>query len=161
MQFKVLSLASLAVLYLAPAISAYAIPSEDAPTSVAELKALHDLEEAFAIIESVPEEVLNSGDEAAKAWAHEHYQIKGAKKPLEKRVPWLDIGQCAKELLENLPWGRAKKLIDAIGGWKKTAEALRKAAKDPAARKGALEDLIDIITGIPSLKKECWDDFRD
>ncbi len=159
------SIIGFAALYLVPAISASAIPvaQPPAPASPGESKKLQTLEDAFAVLESIPNEVVDKGDDVARQWIREHTAIKkadDAPAPLEKRQ-LLDILQCAKALLESLPIGRAKKLVELLGGWRKAAEKIRAAAKDPSKRRGALEDLINILTGIPDIKKECWDDFRD
>lgn len=167
MQFNLLSLAGLAVLYLAPAISAAAVaapvPQDTTPApppTLRELKALHNFEDAFALLESVPDSVIDQGDDAARKWIKDQLLNDGADdKSVEKRG-WLDIPQCVWELINTLPVGRVIKLIRTIGGWKKTAEVLRNARKNPSARSEAIITLIDIITNFPSVKKECWDDFR-
>ncbi|KAI9885075.1 MAG: hypothetical protein M1823_003130 [Watsoniomyces obsoletus] len=163
------SIVGFAALFLVPAISASAIPvaqPEAAPAPASENKKLQSLEDAFAVLESIPDEVVDRGDDAARQWVREHTAVKNAaadddddESALEKRQI-KDILQCAKALLETLPIGRAKRLIQLLGGWRKAAQKIRAAAKDPSKRRGVLKDLIDLLTGIPTLKKECWDDFR-
>ena len=84
MQFSIFTIAGLAALYLSPAISAYAIASpettavpdtSDTSPNVHDLKNLQLLEEAFTAFESIPAEVLDSGDDAARVWLKEHFHI--------------------------------------------------------------------------------------
>lgn len=157
MKINIVSVASLAALLLAPVISGHAFTSPgEAPPSLAELKKLHDLEEAFSIIESVPDDVCEKGEEAAHKWVQEHYRPKNE---LEKRG-FRDIVECAWELVTFAPIVRIRRLIKKLGGGRRVASLLRQAIKYPKKRRGALKELIDLILSIRKLKKECWDDLR-
>ncbi|KAI9751047.1 MAG: hypothetical protein M1815_001450 [Lichina confinis] len=167
MKINIVSIAGLAALLLAPVISGYAFTSPDeaspdeAPPSPVELKKLHNLEEAFSIIESIPKEVCDKGEEEAHKWVQEHYQAEnGLENGLEKRGI-IDIGQCAWQLINNLPALRAARLIKILGGPIRAARRLLEAVKNPRKRVGALKELINLIFRYRAVKKECWDDFRN
>jgi hypothetical protein len=162
MQF---SLIALAVLYLTPVISGYAVASPQTTPSVPEDddKALKTLEDAFAVVDAIPDEVLVQGDEATGKWVKEHYQSKGDKTGLEKRLDIKEIAECAYELATNIPAAKVlkvKRLVDRLGGWRAAAKKLLAARRDKKKVVGLIKELIDLILGISGIKKECWDDLK-
>ena len=167
MKINIVSVAGLAALLLAPVISGYAFTSPDeaspdeAPPSPVELKKLHKLEEAFSIIESIPKEVYDKGEEEAQKWVQEHYQAEnGLENGLEKRNI-IEIGQCAVQLIKTLPKLRVWILIRRLGGFRRAAWRLLQAVRDPRKRVGAVRQLINLIFRYRAVKKECWDDLRN
>ncbi|KAI9778106.1 MAG: hypothetical protein M1816_004270 [Peltula sp. TS41687] len=163
MHFNILSLTGLAVLYLTPVVSAYAVASPVTQASVPDDdKSLKSLEDAFAVLQVIPDEVLEAGDEAKTKWVQEHYPGKG-ETGLEKRADIVEIGQCAREIATNVPAAKLlklKKILKKLGGIKKAIKKLFNARKNPKAARGAVKELIDFILGISDIKKECWDDFK-
>lgn len=160
MQF---SLITLALLYLTPVISAYAIASPQTTPSVPEDKSLKTLEDAFLVFQLIPDEVANQGDEATRKWVKDHYRSKGDKTGLQKRIDIVEIAECAYELATNIPAAKVlkvKKIVDRLGGWRAAAKKLLDARRDPKKAGEAVMELVDIILGISDIKKECWDDLK-
>ena len=164
MQFGILSLTGFAILYLTPVISAYAVASPVTQSSVPDDKFLQPLEEAFAVVESIPDDVLDAGDEATGKWVKEHYRSKGDESGLGKRWPDLvEIAQCVYELVTNIPAAKLlkiKRIVERLGGWEAAAKKLLEARRNPKNIVGLVQELVDLILGISDIKKECWDDFQ-
>lgn len=166
-----LSSLALAVSCLVPIITSYVVTSDagtslvrrdDAPVTVADgpLKAnLATVEWAFAAIDSIPNNVLEAGDEATHKWVTEHGYGKVAKalidlakkedndpepeptpKPNESLVRrgWWEVTKCAgaiaafvgSNLVSASKLLKVKKLLDDLGGIRKSAELIVKASNN-------------------------------
>ena len=104
---------------------------------------LAQLEKTFAIIEEIPDEVLEEGDEAKDKWlaAHGHQQskrdlaISTRDSELQDRGAW-EVAKCvgaiaafiASNAIGAAKLLRVKKYIDALGGIRRSAELLLKAS---------------------------------
>ncbi|KAL8685911.1 MAG: hypothetical protein Q9218_007469 [Villophora microphyllina] len=134
------------------------------------------LEDAFSTIISIPDSVLDNGQEAVKDWVLAHqstspYQT--TPQPQERSVNlierqgWLQVAKCAwaitQAIIENaLPISklrRVRELIEAIGGVKKTAKLLLKAKglRDLYAIGGPeLAQLGEIFLGVTGIIGPCF-----
>ncbi|KAL8995228.1 MAG: hypothetical protein Q9169_004992 [Polycauliona sp. 2 TL-2023] len=128
------------------------------------------LEDALHMIEDIPDEVLDNGDEAVKAWASAHQpstQVAARSAELAPRQDWFQIGKCAlaiaKAIAENAfpisKLRRLKDLVKALGGAKAVAKMLLKAKsiKEMIIIGGPeLEQLAEILLGVTDVVNECF-----
>ncbi|KAL8890020.1 MAG: hypothetical protein Q9192_005933 [Flavoplaca navasiana] len=127
------------------------------------------LEEAFHMIEDIPDSVLDDGDEAVKAWAKEHQPPShlAVRAELAPRQDWAQIASCAfeigKAILENL-WPvskirRIRDLIKFLGGARAVAKMLLKAKtfKQLIIIGGPeLQELAEILLGVQAVVNACF-----
>lgn len=97
---------------------------------------LNELEKVFSVIEEIPDEVLEEGDDATNEWMTEHgYRSTPEKRDLEERQ-LVEIAKCAAAIAAFIASNaigaakllRIKKYIAALGGIRKSAELLLKAS---------------------------------
>lgn len=125
---------------------------------------LASLSSAFEFITSIPDAVLQEGDEPTHRWIHglRHSYVPRLLPTSLKERGLVQIAKCAYELVSTgLPAGKLlklKTLIDAAGGATKVAKALLKAKKVSDAKKAgeALMDIVDLLSGVKGIRKECF-----
>ena len=128
------------------------------------------LEQAFDAITSIPDSVLDEGDDALTAWLTTHGAAPklSARGPLiEQRQSIFQMAQCAAAILkavaENaLPVSklrRIKELIKLLGGASKVAKLLLKARtfKQIIAIGGPeLQEIAEILLGLTDVVNDCF-----
>ncbi|KAL8674661.1 MAG: hypothetical protein Q9168_000969 [Polycauliona sp. 1 TL-2023] len=127
------------------------------------------LEDALHIIEDIPDDVLDDGDEAVRAWASAHQpttQVAARSSELAPRQDWIQIGKCAlaiaKAIAENAfpisKLRRLKDLVKVLGGAKAVAKMLLKAKsiKEMIIIGGPeLEQIAEILLGVNDVVTAC------
>ena len=127
------------------------------------------LEEAFHMIEDIPDSVLDDGDEAVKAWAKEHQPPSqlAVRAELAPRQDWAQIARCAFEIARaiveiRVPGAkvrRIKDLIKLLGGARAVAKMLLKAKtiKELFIIGGPeLAELADILLNVQAVVSACF-----
>jgi hypothetical protein len=145
------------------------------------------LERAFAVINEIPDSVIDDGDAAIKEWVHSHTDLvarsnndisarsaeadpeaeAGAEAALEPRQSFTQVLICAgailKAVAENaVPIAKVRALIRAIGGVRKLARAvLRARSIDELIKLAGPEagELAQILLGVTDVVNECFQAF--
>lgn len=128
------------------------------------------IEQAFDAITSIPDSVLDEGEEALNAWFTTHGAVPSLsvrESVLEERQSLFQIAQCAaaiiKAIAENaLPISklrRIKELIKLLGGARKVAKLLLKAKtfKQVIIIGGPeLQEIAEILLGLTDVVNDCF-----
>ncbi|KAK0746919.1 hypothetical protein B0T18DRAFT_412781 [Schizothecium vesticola] len=127
----------------------------------------------FETAESVPDEVLEAGDDAADSWLVTYgfrnsgvvIEARSAPSPsllARAQAGIIDVIKCAAAIISTaIPAAKLlkiKKYVKALGGARKAAEKLLKAKnRSEALRIGgeALRDLFDVISGLDDIRENC------
>lgn len=183
---------AVATLQLSPKILTSAIPV----SSSLQIRAVNDeavpfpfdeadasaIENAFATITSIPDSVIDDGDEAVRNWVQAHntnntqlmvrdnnagprLTVRDDEAALEPRQGFVQVAKCAfaigKAIAENvLPVRRVKALIFALGGARRVAKLLLKAKsiRELIILGGPeLQELAEILLGITDVVNACFE----
>ncbi|KAL8925529.1 MAG: hypothetical protein Q9208_003420 [Pyrenodesmia sp. 3 TL-2023] len=195
MHYSTLLSVAVAAFTLTPSILTHAIPKPvdlAAPASDLAIRADDDgpppmgsndealskyIEDAMETIASIPDSVLDDGDEAVRQWALAHGA--GGSSPqldtrsstdvaLEKRQGWVQVAKCAfaigKAIAENAfpisKLRRIRDLIRVLGGAKQVAKMLLKAKsiKQMIIIGGPeLQEIAEILLGVADVVNECFE----
>ncbi|KAL8894690.1 MAG: hypothetical protein Q9207_008439 [Kuettlingeria erythrocarpa] len=196
MHYSTLLSVAIAAFTLTPSILTHAIPKPidiNAPASDLAIRADDDgpppmgsndealakyIEDAMETIASIPDSVLDAGDEAVSQWAVTHgagstpqsqsRSVDTTAAPLEKRQGWLQVAKCAlaigKAIAENAfpisKLRRIKELIGVLGGARQVAKMLLKAKsiKQMLIIGGPeLQEIAEILLGVGDVVRACFE----
>jgi hypothetical protein len=172
---KMITTAFLTITVFTATISAYAVP-ELAPRAVSVTpKDLVGIEHALQVIDAIPIDVLESGQEATTSWLETNgatiqassnaLAVSGAGASANGLVVqdvW-DVLQCVAAVAELLVSGvvpaakllRLKSIISKLGGLRKAIDALFSSKGNLANAAKLVKELVDIITGFGNVRDKC------
>ena len=139
-------------------------PFEDTFSNTAQLTS------AFALIEAIPDEVLDDGDEAVHNWIEQHgaeYLPGIPKGDLQERQLWIQIAECVFEIGKTLAENafpvaklrRLKDLVKGFGGAYQVAKKLIKAKKFSDLKYLGGSELVElgqILLGVKDVIGACF-----